>query len=409
MNTRILEINKFSKRTACCTNSAIQKRIKFLASLDYSVKAFKETGFDQSSPIFTIILTIHDTNVKFVEESLYSVLNQTYSNTEIIIIDHGTSGLVKKAILDAFFSSLNSKAKLLTVKDNVYDPTVDDFSNQIVNLWNAGLFCSEGDFIYFLACDDKLTLNYSERMIDLFRGNSMCCSASPLVVSIDDNSDVIEARTDYLRVNNRREKYTSGVTLANSYMDGGNMICFPGGVLAQETNLVYECGGFDNQSDLSQLFKFAVNGECGFDSDALLFWRHHNGQTNKLQAKQGLVYYKSHMDHYVNHGIYQLHKKVAGKEFADKFQRYWYKSSSVVAVDSFRNSYRFFGLRSGYIALANIFKECTFKELFTSFCYVIIDSPVMVYNNFIPGDLKHLFRRIKYRVKCRILKLKRQK
>ena len=404
MNTSFVDINKFSKRTLACPNLVIQKRIKFLTNLDYSVKAFKEKGFDQSLPIFTIILTIHDTNVKFVEDSLFSVLNQTYQNTEIIIIDHGTSGLVRKVILNAFYSGLNSKVKLLSVKNNCFDPSVDDFLNQIVSLWNAGLFCSEGDFIYFLACDDKLSLNYSERMIGLFRANSLCCSVAPLVVSIDENSDVNEAATEYLRVNNRRERYTSGLTLANSFIDGGRMIAFPGGLLAQETNLVYECGGFDNQSDLSQLFKFAVNGECGFDPDAILYWRHHNGQTNKLQTKQGLVYYKSLKEFYVNYEIYELHLKVAGIGFANKFQHYWSKLASTGAIDSFRSSYKFYGLASGYKALANISRECTAKEICASFLFMIFDSPVMIYNNYMPRILKSFYKFMKKWLKCVISK-----
>ena len=64
MNTSFVDINKFSKRTLACPNLVIQKRIKFLTNLDYSVKAFKEKGFDQSLPIFTIILTIQEVAVE---------------------------------------------------------------------------------------------------------------------------------------------------------------------------------------------------------------------------------------------------------------------------------------------------------------------------------------------------------
>ncbi len=408
MSDNLVLINKFTERTVSCDRLTIQKRIEFLSRLDYSVTGFQRPEFDKSLPIFTIILTIHDSNIKFIEESLYSVLNQTYTNTEVIIIDHGTSGLLKSTISNVLKSKINSKVKLLRKDTNVYNPSADDFSNQIVNLWHAGLFCSEGDYVYFLACDDKLSLNYVGKMVSLFRGNPMCCSAAPLVISIDENGEVNEQITENLRSNNCRPKYTNGVVLASNLIDGGNMICSPGGLLALKTNLVYECGGFDTQSDLSQFFKFAINGDSGFDSDAILYWRHHKDQTNQLQSKQGLVYYKAYMAFCENYGINELHERVVGKDFADKFQRYWNKRASMQAIYSFRVSYQCYGLASGYRALVNICKECTYRELSSSLFYMIVDSPRMFYNNYTPKGVqqllkylgvKQLLKYLKYRLK----------
>ena len=43
--------------------------------------------FNKKLPIFTIAICTY--NHKFFYKTLHSVINQTYSNTEIIILDHG--------------------------------------------------------------------------------------------------------------------------------------------------------------------------------------------------------------------------------------------------------------------------------------------------------------------------------
>jgi len=395
MDSELVKINKFSNRTMSYDNANIKKRIEFLTELKYDILGFKNEEFDNLSSIFTLILTVHDTKDEYIEESLHSVLNQNYLNTEVIIIDHGTTGILKNKLFDTFVTNNNKKIKLIRIKDNIYNPSSCDFKNQIVNLWNAGVFCSKGDYVYFLACDDKLSLNYVKKMVSLFEGNELCCTASPLVKSINENGLLNIQISDSLKNNNIRPKYTDGIILANNFVEGGGMISFPGGLLAIKSNLVLECGGFDNQSDLSQIFKFAINGDSGFDPDATMYWRHHSEQTNKNQTRLGLVYYKSIKDFYKNYGINELHNRVAGKEFADNFDRYWNAHASNTAINCFRASYKSYGIPSGLRAIINISKECTYKEISMSIFYVIIDSPAMFYINYAPQSIKNFYKYIK--------------
>ena len=98
-------------------------------------------------------------------------------------------------------------------------------------------------------------------MVQLFVQNEKCCTAAPLVVSINSSSEMNAYATKFFKENNRRSRYTDGVLLAQSYMKGENKIIFPGGLLAVRSNLVLGCGGFDSNNDLSQLFKFAICGK----------------------------------------------------------------------------------------------------------------------------------------------------
>lgn len=396
MTEEIISIEKFSWRTTASENAAIKRRIAYLSALDYSVRAHRCPDFDDSAPIFTIILTLHDGGAAYILESLSSVFSQTYNNTEVILIDHGTTGYACNLILENFVS--NRKAKLIRVENNFYDPESDEFENRIASLWNAALFCSQGEFAYFLSYDDSLSKDYAERMVALFEGNTNCCSAAPLVISIDEEGRVNEEMSAYFKKNNRRTRYTDGVALAEAYMNASGMISFPGGVLAQRTDVVFECGGFDAMNDLSQLFKFAINGVSGFDSDARLFWRHHKNQTNKKLKILGLVFYKLNMAFPAQFNIYELHMRVAGKDFADRFNSYLSEHASKGAVGSFRDSYMGYGVIAGYRALSRIFSECTYTEQSAALFYLIRDFPRMLFNNYVPvpviGVMKNLKRRL---------------
>jgi hypothetical protein len=50
-------------------------------------------------------------------------------------------------------------------------------------------------------------------------------------------------------------------------------------------------GEFDAINDLSQVFRFAIRGDSGFDPEEVLYWRHHPMQAIKVQKGMVLNYY----------------------------------------------------------------------------------------------------------------------
>ena len=113
------------------------------------------------------------------------------------------------------------------------------------------------------------------------------------VVSIDENSKINERNTNSLDSRNKRLKYTEGLKLVESFINKGDQILAPGGVLAANSLLVIESGGFDSKNDFTQIIRFGVNGKSGYDPTASLFWRHHSKQNNKLCRNYGVISYYS--------------------------------------------------------------------------------------------------------------------
>lgn len=338
-------------------HSVTKKIVDCVSMIDYELFVHKNSEF-LPLPIFTLILTIHEANIAYIEQSLRSVFCQTYKNTEVILINNGAGEKASELIWSYFRNHKN--AKLIRTKKNLYNPTAKLLLDPIAHLWNAGLFCSIGDFVYFMSYDDLISTNYAEQMTQLFVENENCCTAAPLVVSVDALGEVNIDASNHLKACNQRGKYTNGISLAQSYMRGENKIGFPGGLLSIRSNLVLDCGGFDKNNDLSQLFKFAICGSSGFSSDAVLYWRHHENQIHNLQRKMGMVYYRNLSEFNDVYSIKVFHQKVAGAAFALEYEQYINRYLDRQVISEFRGAYTvsfYYGVK----ALMRIFLECPFR------------------------------------------------
>ena len=389
---KFISNKKITNRVFQSNHPMIKKRIESVNQLSYKLFAHNISIFDKSKPIFTIILTMHDANINFIKESLQSVFGQSYFNTEVILINDGAKGKVENLIWDYFTN--NTKSKLIETTKHEWDPSQDDLGNPIVNLWNAGLFCSQGDYVNPLSYDDKFSIDYAERMVNLFLLNSNCNTASPLVCSINENSEVNVEGSEYLRLRNIRDKYTNGVELAKSFMREGNMIMFPGTLLASKSQLVLDLGGFDNIYDLSQLFRFGIHGDSGFDPEAKLFWRYHKNQGNKYGRKLGLVYVKVYKVWLKNYGIETLHKSIGGDEFANEFKMWYRHSCAVLSIDSVECS-----LSYGLIPyLKAVFRLLSEGAPLSYLGMVLIRFPhdisYYIYKNYFPKFMKRFTKRV---------------
>ena len=105
--------------------------------------------------LVSIVITVYNCE-KYIEKLLDSVINQTYKNLEIIIVNDGskddTLNICKK------YSSRDKRIKIISQK-------------------NAGVSCARnkgidkvtGKYIYFCDSDDYLELDTIEKMVDIYR------------------------------------------------------------------------------------------------------------------------------------------------------------------------------------------------------------------------------------------------
>ena len=107
--------------------------------------------------LITIIVPVYNIE-KYLSDCIESLVNQTYKNVEIILVDDGSKdGSVE--ICDR--AALNDSRVKVLHKQN----------GGLSSARNAGLKAATGDYIMFVDGDDYLSLNAVEFLIDLIKEN----------------------------------------------------------------------------------------------------------------------------------------------------------------------------------------------------------------------------------------------
>ena len=217
-------------------------------------------------------------HLNYIKESVQSVLDQEYNNVELMLIDNGANTEISEYL--SYVHLNNKNTALVTFQENQF--SWDDPEIPVAICWNAGLIHSKGEVISHLSYDDMFSKNYSTKMVQLFDENPDCMTAGPLPISINSSGN-INLEKDYLKSNNR-PRYSDGKKVALDFIQGSPQKMFgaPGEIFAIRKSLLLKYSGFEQGIDILQILKYAINGSIGFDSEAHVYWRHHDQQTNRL-------------------------------------------------------------------------------------------------------------------------------
>ena len=294
--------------------------------------------YNSSEPIVSVIIDCYY-KLDLVKQSIQSILDQDYQNVEIVLVDNGAEENVSKYLYDIYTRYKN--IALIKFKENQF--SWKDTEVTVVICWNAGLLHAKGEIVGHLNYDDMLSQNCCSRMARLFVENNNCVTAGPLPLSIDFEGNINEEFSERLRINNSRKKYLSGKKLAIDYVTGNPKKYFsaPGGVLFVRKNIILETGGFDRASDVTQVIKFAIFGDSGFDPEAKLYWRHHEGQLNKIAKKKGMVWCTGLQTVVTNENIIEIWRELFTRNQVQLLNKFIKNSSrqngSSVALEALRN------------------------------------------------------------------------
>ena len=124
----------------------------------------------------SVLMTVYNTS-KFLKKSIKSIINQTYKNFELIIIDDGSTDDSKKIIKN--FRS--KKIKKFFFKKN---------SGRIKAI-NFAIRKSSGNFIAILDSDDFSKKNRLKTQLDIFKKNKDLMLVGSLVDLVDEKNKKI--------------------------------------------------------------------------------------------------------------------------------------------------------------------------------------------------------------------------
>ena len=142
------------------------------------------TAKKNNESLVTIIVPIYNVE-KYLEQCVDSIINQTYKNVEIILIDDGSTDSSGK-ICD-HYGDANKNIKVIHKKNS-----------GVSSARNVGIDNAKGSFICFVDSDDYLDKNFVSYMMSLYMstGADFClskkCYSTQRDLESDRNSDNVE-------------------------------------------------------------------------------------------------------------------------------------------------------------------------------------------------------------------------
>ena len=238
------------------------------------------------SSIFTVQIDVFF-NLPLFREAIKAIQDQTYHNLEIIISNNGADQEITDFILET--QKADKRVKVITYEKNIF--SYDDPLKMCDLVYNDALKISEGKYNFRHSYDDKIALDYIERMARLFDENTECISAAGLPIRIDIEGKIKQGEIyeRSKRSHNLRPRYMPGHEMALNCLgpEGGKMFSTPGMIFAFRKDALIKYGGFHRSGDLCHLCGLVPFGITGFDEEAIFYPRSHSGQLNKELFQRG--------------------------------------------------------------------------------------------------------------------------
>jgi len=307
--------------------------------------------YTQDRPILTVSIDCYY-RLELVKQSITSVLLQDYQNVELILIDNGANRDVSEYLEETYKNTTNTSL----IKFPVNQFAWDDPEKSVI-CWNAALIHSKGEYNFHLSYDDCISSNFASRMVALFAGNRECVTAAPMPISIDESGEI---KPSSLYDRNRRGRYTDGYVLAFDLIQGNpkKLLAAPGGIFVIKRETLLRYGGYDRMSDLSQVLKYAILGVSGFDPEAALYWRHHEGQLNKQAKRNGIIFYAMLERAWNDSGIVNIWNERFSADHIKVLLDFKKRSLRMTVLQVLTENAERLNLRGLLRALFNTAKEC---------------------------------------------------
>ena len=211
----------------------------------------------------------------FIEEALHSILNQTYQDFELLVVDDGSTD----ATLD--------------IVQSFSDPRIQLYRNPerlgIPGNWNRCLFLAQGEFVCLFHQDDVMLPENLERKVQLLSADPTLGFVHSAVETLVDESapssfaDWIEDATE--------DTVWGGPEYFRTLLLRGNRVCAPTAMARRHALL--EQGGFDRDlgfaCDYAMWLRLCMTQRVGFLASPLVRYRWHGGNaSHAYQFERGV-------------------------------------------------------------------------------------------------------------------------
>ncbi|MCI1274004.1 MAG: glycosyltransferase [Clostridiaceae bacterium] len=236
----------------------------------------------------------------FIGETIKSVLNQTYSDWELIIVDDGSSDNSVEVIRN--FCAKDKRIKLYTHQDNK--------NKGLVKTLQLGISYAKGDWIAFLESDDKWTPDCLEKRIQEIKKNK---DFSLIFNTVQLTGDEKKIQKMQKVVDDTRKHLLKHTYPKNMFMDfaiDNQIVTFSTVMLSRKIldNFDWDCP-CDKLFDWWFYIHLAYKNDFYYLNEPLTFWQVHDNSYINQTSTTVLPQFRAYYDVYnMNKSIFLLIK-----------------------------------------------------------------------------------------------------
>jgi glycosyltransferase involved in cell wall biosynthesis len=243
-------------------------------------------------PLISVIITNYNYG-HFLAQAIESVLNQTYQNFELIVVDDG---------------STDGSPKVIKHYENRLIAIFQKNAGQGA-AFNTGIAQAKGEIVCFLDADDYFREDKLEKVVMAFRKHPEWVQISHSWISVNKNNQIIGRGGQTLNVGDvrhlllQRGRYAMGITSALAYRRTVLQQVFP------VSTKLFEVEGkiFTESADTYLATKVPFYGQIGCIKEPLMFYRMH-GKNVRAHSDQISYLIREHenMAAFINQAAQQV-------------------------------------------------------------------------------------------------------
>ncbi|HHQ4611733.1 TPA: glycosyltransferase family 2 protein, partial [Aeromonas veronii] len=139
----------------------------------------------ESVPLVSVVIPLYNAE-NYIEETLLSIADQTYSNYEVIVVDNASTD-----------SSLDIVNKVAKKFNNMTVITCSSNSGGPAKPRNLGIQAANGKYVAFLDSDDVWYPDKLVKQVDLMNGSNFDFVGSRMT-AVDDTGNILTSKLSFL-------------------------------------------------------------------------------------------------------------------------------------------------------------------------------------------------------------------
>ncbi len=129
----------------------------------------------ERNPLVSVIIPVYNTE-KYVADSIHSVINQTYNNLEIIVVDDESPD--NAYLIVEKYAASDNRVRMIRQKNM-----------GLSGARNTGLLNCNGEYIIFLDSDDRLVVDAVEHLLSEATQNEADIVFADRFIKVDENTN----------------------------------------------------------------------------------------------------------------------------------------------------------------------------------------------------------------------------